>query len=311
MHAAHCPPSLQSAGDLCRAMLSAPDAWRAFDASRLDRVLCHDADRGLLEVQAGAPWNAVPGGAGFLGGTVGESVAANRAGPDGRPVVSHLRALTLVTPDGELRRASRERSPELFALAVGGLGVFGPFYSLTFDLDSLAGAAPTPAVSQLLAPPPERAAARDAEIELLLPPRASDGFVHDARTAIEERRCVPTSLEARSTLTESDTYLRWARRDYVALRIGFRPRSTLGACVATVQLRARLLELALAVGGSFMPADLALATRTQAEACYPMFGAFLEEKRRLDPGLRLQPPWYRHACRVWRGEPCTVRWSTA
>lgn len=300
-------PPLYSAGDLCRAMLSGAGALRALDASRLDRVLCHDADRALLEVQAGAPWGALPVGASFPGQAVGETVAANGAGPDGRPVVAHLRALTLVTADGELRRVSRERAPELFSLAVGGMGVFGPFYSLTFDLASLAGAAAAPLEAVRLEAEPE--SRHGASIELLLPPAASDAFAASARAAIEERRCVPTLLEARRVLPETDTCLRWARREYVALRIGFRTGATLGACVGAAQLRARLLELALAAGGAFMPADLALATRTQAEACYPMLGAFLAEKRRLDPTGRVSPPWYRDACRIWRGEACRVRWS--
>jgi hypothetical protein len=294
-----------SAGELCRAMLG--EAGAMPDASRLDRVLRHDPERALLEVQAGAPWSALPVGATFPGRSVGEAVAANLAGPDGRPVVAHLRALTLVTPDGELRRASRERSPELFALAVGGMGVFGPFYSLTFDLASLAEAAGAPLDTVRLEPEPE--AHCGTSIELLLPPGGRDAFVASARAAIEERRCAPTLLEARRVLPEADTCLRWARREYVALRIGFRVRATLGASVGATQLRARLLELSLAAGGAFMPADLPLASRAQAEACYPMLGTFLAEKRRLDPAERVSPRWYRDASRLWRGDACRVRWS--
>lgn len=298
-------PPPYSAGELCRAMLGGAGAM--LDASRLDRVLCHDRERALLEVQSGAPWSALPAGTSFPGRTVGEAVAANLAGPDGRPVVAHLRALTLVTPDGELRRASRERAPELFALAVGGMGVFGPFYSLTFDLASLAGAAAASLDTVRLDPEPE--ATYGTGIELLLPPGARDAFVAAARAAIEERRCATTLLEGRSVLPETETCLRWARREYIALRIGFRVRATLGACVAAAQLRARLLELALAEGGAFMPADLPLATRAQAEACYPMLGTFLAEKRRLDPAGRVSPRWYRDAWRVWRDETCSARWS--
>lgn len=307
MLAARPTPPLYSAGDLCRAMLGGPGALP--DASRLDRVLCHDAERARMEVQAGAPWSSLPAGRSFPGQTVGETVAANRAGPDGRPVVAHLHALTLVTPDGELRRASREHAPELFALAVGGMGVFGPFYSLTFDLASLAEAAAAPLETIRLETEP--GAHHGMSIELLLPPAASDAFAAAARAAIEERRCVPTLLEARRVLPETDTCLRWARREYVALRVGFRTRATLGACVGAAQLRARLLELALAAGGAFLPSELPLATRTQAEACYPMLGSFLAEKRRLDPAGRVSSPWYRDACRAWRGEDCRVRWSAS
>ncbi len=298
-------PPPYSAGELCRAMLVGTGATP--DASRLDRVLCHDPARALVEVQAGAPWSALPEAGSFPGHSVGEAVAANLAGPDGRPVVAHLRAFTLVTPDGELRRASRDRAPELFSLAVGGLGVFGPFYSLTFDLASLAEAARAPLEPVRLEPEP--AAPCGTSVELLVPPGACDAFVASARAAVEERRCAPSLLEARRVLAESETCLRWARREYVALRIGFRVRGTLGACVGAAQLRARLLELALAANGTFMPADLRFATRAQAEACYPMLGTFLAEKRRLDPAGRVSPRWYRDAWRLWRGETCHVRWS--
>lgn len=300
-----------SASDLCRAMRAEALPARAIDASGLDRVLRHDTAHGLLEVQAGAPWAALPGlaDAVFPTATVGEGLALNCAGPDGRPMVAHLRALTLVTPDGELRRASRECSPEIFRVAVGGLGVFGPFYSLTFDLASLASAAAAPVAGVRLAPDGVEADAPGWLVEVLVPAQACDAFVAAARAALEERRFVPTHLEARPTLSESDTLLRWARADFVALRVGFRPRGTVGGCVAAVQLRARLLELAVAAGGSCPPADLPLLTRAQAAACYPMLGAFLAEKRRLDPAERLAPRWYRDVSRLWRGEACRPRWA--
>ncbi|HEX5092813.1 MAG TPA: FAD-binding protein, partial [Burkholderiales bacterium] len=135
-------PPVISADDLCRSVRERPtggDSWRM---PGLNRILRHDADARLLEIQAGVRWSSLSHieGAAHFRGTVGQAVAENVAGPDGRPLVSHLRSLTLATADGQLRRASRERSSELFRLAVGGHGAFGPFYSLTLDLDSLAHA---------------------------------------------------------------------------------------------------------------------------------------------------------------------------
>ncbi|HET9735443.1 MAG TPA: FAD-binding protein [Burkholderiales bacterium] len=302
-------PRVFSAGDLCKAMRATRPALP--DASGLDRILRHDAERGLLEVQSATPWSALAAhtGGAFASGTVGEAVAANAAGPDGQPMVAHVRSITVATADGELRRASRERAPELFRLAVGGFGAVGPFYSVTLELGSLARslARATPPL-RLDLPAPAPAGAR-FRIELLLPPQASEGFVAQARAALDERRCRLARLEARPTLPEEATFLRWAQREYAALFIEFRTRDTVGGCVNGSQLRARLVELAIAAGGSLSPQYLPHATRAQAAHCYPMLGAFLAEKRRYDPAERVADAWYRAVRDLWRRESCAVRWS--
>jgi len=302
---------LHSAGDLCKAMLAASGVPVPVHASGLDRTLRHDAERGLLEVQAGVPWARLEPwlGADFLPGTVGEGFAENPAGPDGRPIVAHLHALTLVTADGELRRASRERGADLFRLAVGSFGAFGQFYSLTLDLPSLARSAAeaaAPARLELPGPEPDGQA---FTLELLAPPARSDELVGQIRAALGERRCRLSQLEARRIVAEKDTLLRWARSEYVALRIAYRTRTTLGACASGAQLRAQLLDLAIGAGGSFMPRMLPLATRAQAAAGYPMLAELFAEKRRLDPAERVPSPWYRGVRRAWRAEPCAARWA--
>ena len=305
-------PRVHSAGDLCKAMLAGTVHAGPFDAACLDRTLRHDAERGLLEVQAGVCWRSLEPylGAVFLPGSVGESVAANRAGPDGEPIVRHLHALTLATAGGELHRASRERAADLFRLAVGGFGAFGPFYSLTLDLASLARSAARGAAPARIELPDDESGGQSFALELLVPPPRSDEVVDGMRGVLAERRCSLRLLEARRILPEAETFLCWARSEYVALRIEYRARgATLGACASAAQLRARLIELALAAGGSFMPGLLPLATRAQAEACYPMLGAFLAEKRRLDPAERVLGAWYRGVRRAWRAQACTVRWA--
>jgi hypothetical protein len=146
-------------------------------------------------------------------------------------------------------------------------------------------------------------------IELLLPPQASEGFAAQARAALDERRCRLARLEARQTLPEEATYLRWARREYAALFIEFRTRDTVGGCVNGTELRTKLIELAIAAGGSVAPQHLPYATRAQAAHCYPMLGAFLAEKRRYDPAEHVAGAWYRAVRDLWRREPCEVRRS--
>src|SRR5581483_11450861 len=134
-----------SAIELCDAVRSG----RTLPEACLDRILRLDAMHGLLEVQGATPWQTIaaelrPGDARArvrtTMPTVGESIARNAAGPDGTPAVAHVACMALVTPEGELRRVSRERDAELFALTVGGQGLFGTLYSVTLKLASLARA---------------------------------------------------------------------------------------------------------------------------------------------------------------------------
>ncbi|HEX5094345.1 MAG TPA: hypothetical protein VFV84_16810, partial [Burkholderiales bacterium] len=217
----------------------------------------------------------------------------------------------LATADGQLRRASRERSSELFRLAVGGHGAFGPFYSLTLDLDSLAHAQLAAAAPVAWAAPGDPAARLRHEVALLLPPGGADAILGDLRGAVAERRFALTRVESHRASTEEITLLCWARREYLAVRLEFSSRPTLGASVAAAQLKTTLIGTALDAGGSFMPESLDSATRAQAEAAYPMLGEFLAERQRLDPAGHVCTRWARDAMRVWRGERCRVRFGEA
>jgi hypothetical protein len=307
------PARAISADELCRAVRERSAGRDSWTMPGLDRVLRHDTRTGLLEVQAGVPWSSLAGveGTSSFRGTVGQAVAENWPGPDGRPLVAHLRSLTMATPDGQLRRASRESAGDLFRHAVGGYGAFGPFYSLTLDLDSLARAHQVGAAPLDWAAPCDTGAEARHGIDLLLPPENAESTLGRLRDAVAERHFTLVRLEARRASPEEVTLLRWADRAYVALRVEFAARATLGASVAAAQLGTRLIDIALDSGGSFMPGSLAWATRAQTEARYPMLGEFLAEQRRMDPGGRLCSPWLREAIRVWRGERCRVRFGDA
>src|SRR5690348_16635757 len=131
-----------SALELCEAVRTG----QPIKLNALDRILRIDESQGLVEVQAATAWRTIaaqlrPGDPGAqvwtTMPTVGESLARNAAGPDGRPAVAHVASLTLITPEGELRRVSRSRDAELFSLAVGGHDLFGTLYSVTLRIDSL------------------------------------------------------------------------------------------------------------------------------------------------------------------------------
>lgn len=289
-----------------------------YDATRLDRVLRIDESRGLIEVQAAARWKDIaavlrPGHAhaarlGPAMQTVGESLACNAAGPDGRPAVAHVESITVVLPNGELVRVSRERQAELFGLVIGGHGVFAALYSVTLHVGSLSLALNEAAEAEVLASPPRDTACRS--LRVLVPPQELPGFLAEAVGHCDAWRMPLAGVRLRRTREEHDTFLRWARRDYAAVTLRLAEPPVLGVAVRATQLRRKLLDTAIARGGSFPVYCTPWATREQAEACYPELPRFLAEKRRVDPGERLANAWYRHYRRLF-GQRTALRWAHA
>ena len=123
------------------------------DTAALRRPISLDAERGLLEMEAGARWPEVIAATHALQGagprwgirqkqtgadelTLGGSVSANGHGRGllMAPMVDDVEALTVVTAGGELVRMSREENAELFSLVVGGYGLFGAIATVTLRL---------------------------------------------------------------------------------------------------------------------------------------------------------------------------------
>lgn len=124
------------------------------DTRPLDRVLELNRDRGVVEVEAGVQW---PGLMRYLEGeqdedpsawaimqkqsgadrlSIGGSISANAHGRalDLPPMVADVESFVLVGPDAEPRRCSRTENPGLFALAIGGYGLFGVIASVCLRL---------------------------------------------------------------------------------------------------------------------------------------------------------------------------------
>jgi len=303
-----------SAHELCEAMRNA----LPYDPARLDRVLRYDADRGLVEVQASTHWTSIasqlrPGDAQAASAsstalpTVGESIALNAAGPDGRPAVTHVDSLTLVTPGGELRRVNRVANGALFGLVVGGQGLFGALYSVTLRIESLTRTISEAAPAETLTLDATGEALRP--LRLLLPPDKLASFVEQARARCAEWRTPIGSAEVRRTLPEDETVLRWSRREYASLTLRLAERGTIGGSVRSTQLRRELIDSAIAHGGAFLIACTPEATREQTEACYPQLKTVLAEKRRIDPDEKLVNAWYLHHRSLLARTSSAARWN--
>jgi FAD/FMN-containing dehydrogenase len=123
------------------------------DTRRLNTLLSFDAERGLIEVEAGMQWpqllevlgnvqlgerkwafNQKQTGADRL--TLGGSLAANAHGHGLTlaPIIGDVESIKLLDARGRLLNCSRDENAELFSLAIGGYGLFGFIYSVTLRL---------------------------------------------------------------------------------------------------------------------------------------------------------------------------------
>ena len=68
--------------------------------------------------------------------SIGGALAANAHGRGltMAPLVADVESFTLVSLDGDLVECSRDRNPDLFKLAIGGYGLFGPIATVTLRL---------------------------------------------------------------------------------------------------------------------------------------------------------------------------------
>ena len=124
------------------------------DTTAMNHVLNFDADKGLIEVEAGIRWpdlidhlvSSQAGNARQWGilqkqtgadrFTIGGTVAANAHGRGLclQPFMNSVESLTLVDATGQVVACSRTTHPQLFRLAVGGFGLFGVIVSVTLRL---------------------------------------------------------------------------------------------------------------------------------------------------------------------------------
>jgi FAD/FMN-containing dehydrogenase len=393
------------------------DAALLLDMRHMDRVLAFDDANGLVEVEAGIQWPALidyleqAGGRWSirqkqtgadtlsLGGCLSSNVHGR--GLKMQPFITDVEAFTLIDAQGVLHLCSREREPQLFALAIGGYGLFGVIASVTLRLaprrkmrrdvtvihldDLLSGFdqrikagyeygdfqfAIDPQSDDFLQfgvfscylPVPQdtpmgdsdkhlseqdwrallrlahthKTAAFDCYAEHYL---ASDGQVywsdrlqqstylagyhHDIDTAlghcgsemigeiyVPRARLVDFMHDAAADfrqhgvdliygtvrLIERDTesFMPWAKQDYVCIIFNLHTPHTADGIEATSRAFRRLIDMAIARGGSYYLTYSKAATARQVRHCHPQFEQFLAWKRRLDPQQRFQSNWYRH-----------------
>lgn len=115
------------------------------DTRSMRRIIALDAERGIVEAEAGIewpdliegliamqagqtkPWGIVQKQTGADRLTLGGALSANIHGRGLalRPIIADVESFTLMDGDGELRTCSRTENANLFRLAIGGYGLLG------------------------------------------------------------------------------------------------------------------------------------------------------------------------------------------
>ena len=409
------------------------------DMTGLDRVLDFDPERGEIEAEAGImwpaliawlraageewtrPWGIIQKQTGADRLTLGGALSSNVHGRVlGRgPIITDVAAFTLVDATGEVRRCSREENRELFRLAIGGYGLFGPIVAVRLRLaprrkvrrevavraiEEVVAAlearadcghgygdfqfAIDPASDDFLTegicscyvavadetpiPDQQRALSRANWEELFHlshvdPRRASDAYTqhylstdgqlywsdlhqmadyHDGyhlaldgrlETASPGSEMISELYVPRDALPafmaevaadflahrtpviygtvrlierDDETVLAWAREPWACIIFNLHVDHTPEGIDRAADAFRRLIDRALAHGGSYYLTYHRWATRAQVEAAHPRFVVFLREKLRFDPDERFQSDWYRYYREMFRnvlGLPVSTR----
>lgn len=414
----------------------AQDGWQV-DTRALNRVLEGDPQRGLLRIEAGASWPEIIAASHAMGAgpdgrgwgirqkqtgvdevTLGGSISANAHGRGLllAPLGADIEDLTLVDAQGAILHCDRQRNAELFALVIGGYGLFGIIYAATLrlaprlrvrrrvdviDLDDalhtvfrraaegclygdfqfvidatdarflrrgvlacyqpddseygtaeqVADLAPETWLKLLkLAHDDKRTAFKlyaqhylgtdgnhywsdTHQLSTYLPTYAE--FLDQMRTPQDasvgpeslligehyvphvrlldfmQQACVvlrQTGTEViygtiRAIQRDVDSFLPWARQDYVCIVFNLRTPHHADGLARTAASFRGLIDAAIALGGSFFLTYHRFATAQQVLAAYPRFPEFLALKRRYDPDERFSSEWYRHYRTQFAGLP--------
>jgi FAD/FMN-containing dehydrogenase len=120
------------------------------DIRRMNRILGFDAQNGIVEVESGIQWPELIAGLNRLQSrwgirqkqtgadrlTLGGGLAANvhGRGLTFRPIIGDVESFTLIDASGDRVECSRTQNRELFALAIGGYGLFGAIATIRLRL---------------------------------------------------------------------------------------------------------------------------------------------------------------------------------
>ena len=130
--------------------------------------------------------------------------------------------------------------------------------------------------------------------EIYVPRPALGRFLEEVRRDVRAERIELIYGTIRLIERDTESVLAWAREPWACVIFNLHVVHTPEGLARGPEHFRRLIDLALAHGGSYFLTYHRWATRRQVERCHPRLVEFLRAKRRHDPEERFQSEWYRH-----------------
>ena len=137
-------------------------------------------------------------------------------------------------------------------------------------------------------------AATEMITEIYVPRAALGHFLDEVRRDIRAERMELIYGTIRLIERDTESVLAWAREPWACVIFNLHVVHTPEGLARGAGHFRRLIDLAIAHGGSYFLTYHRWATRAQVERCHPRLVEFLRAKRRHDPEERFQSDWYRH-----------------
>jgi FAD/FMN-containing dehydrogenase len=134
--------------------------------------------------------------------------------------------------------------------------------------------------------------------EIYVPRDRLDDFAAEAAADFREHGVDVVYGTIRLIERDDETFLPWAREPWACTIFNLHTVHTPAGLEHAGDAFRRLIDLAIARGGSYFLTYHRWARPDQVEACYPQFRDFLAAKREHDPEERFQSDWYRHYATV-------------
>ncbi|MEM0967321.1 MAG: FAD-binding oxidoreductase [Verrucomicrobiota bacterium] len=130
--------------------------------------------------------------------------------------------------------------------------------------------------------------------ELYVPRSELGSFMENARAAALEQDMDIIYGTIRIIEKDTESFLAWAKEDYACIIFNLHVIHTEEGLAKAKDDFRRLIDEALALGGSYYLTYHRWARKDQVLAAYPQFPEFLRLKKEYDPEERFTSDWYRH-----------------
>jgi len=146
---------------------------------------------------------------------------------------------------------------------------------------------------------PGEAESSEMITELYVPRGNLFAFLKDLRRDSRRHRVNVIYGTIRLIEEDDESFLRWAKHAYACVICNVHVEHTPEGRAKAARDFQRMIDRALAYGGSYYLTYHRWARPDQVEKAYPEFRAFLALKKKFDPAERFQSEWYRHYRKVF------------